>query len=68
MSSPEPTGQESRSAGHRAAASLTAMDIIIHGTFLPHDAPDAALVLYRDTPRFEVRNDVGYGGMLRRSS
>ena len=39
------------------------MDITIHATFLPHDDPDASLVFYRDTPGFEVRNDVGYGGM-----
>jgi uncharacterized glyoxalase superfamily protein PhnB len=39
------------------------MDISIHSTFLPHDDPDAALAFYRDTLGFEVRNDVGYGGM-----
>ncbi|MGV1007872.1 MAG: VOC family protein [Dermatophilaceae bacterium] len=39
------------------------MDITIHSTFLPHDDPDAALAFYRDTLGFEVRNDVGYGGM-----
>ncbi len=39
------------------------MDITIHATFLPHDDPDAALAFYRDTLGFEVRNDVGYGGM-----
>ncbi len=39
------------------------MDISIHATFLPHDDPDAALAFYRDTLGFEVRNDVGYGGM-----
>ena len=33
------------------------MDITIHGTFLPHDDPDAALDFYRDTLGFEVRND-----------
>jgi hypothetical protein len=38
------------------------MDITIHGTFLPHDDPDASLALHRDTLAFEVRNDVGYGG------
>jgi catechol 2,3-dioxygenase-like lactoylglutathione lyase family enzyme len=42
---------------------MTAMDITIHGTFLPHDDPDASLALYRDTLGFEVRPDVGYGGM-----
>ena len=44
---------------------MTAMDIIIHTTFLPHDDPDASLAFYRDTLGFEVRNDVGYGGMRR---
>jgi uncharacterized glyoxalase superfamily protein PhnB len=39
------------------------MDITIHGTFLPHDDPDASLAFYRDILGFEVRNDVGYGGM-----
>jgi len=39
------------------------MDITIHGTFLPQDDPDASLAFYRDTLGFEVRNDVGYGGM-----
>jgi len=42
---------------------VTAMDITIHGSFLPHNDPDASLVFYRDTLGFEVRNDVGYGGM-----
>src|SRR5919198_3594112 len=57
------TDQESRSAGHRTAASVTAMDITIHSSFLPHDDPDAALAFYHDTFGFEVRNDVGYAGM-----
>jgi uncharacterized glyoxalase superfamily protein PhnB len=39
------------------------MDITIHSTFLPHNDPDAALAFYRDILGFEVRNDVGYGGM-----
>jgi catechol 2,3-dioxygenase-like lactoylglutathione lyase family enzyme len=39
------------------------MDITIHASFLPHDDPDASLDFYRDTLGFEVRNDVGYGGM-----
>ena len=39
------------------------MDITIHQAYLPHDDPDAALVFYRDTLGFEVRNDVGYEGM-----
>jgi catechol 2,3-dioxygenase-like lactoylglutathione lyase family enzyme len=42
---------------------MTAMDITIHASFLPHDDPDAALAFYRDTLGFEVRDDVGYGGM-----
>jgi uncharacterized glyoxalase superfamily protein PhnB len=39
------------------------MDITIHASFLPHDDPDASLAFYRDALGFEVRNDVGYGGM-----
>jgi uncharacterized glyoxalase superfamily protein PhnB len=39
------------------------MDINIHASFLPHTDPDASLAFYRDTLGFEVRNDVGYGGM-----
>jgi uncharacterized glyoxalase superfamily protein PhnB len=39
------------------------MDITIHYTFLPHDDPDASLAFYRDALGFEIRNDVGYGGM-----
>ena len=42
---------------------MTAMDITIHASFLPHDDPDASLAFYRDTLGFEVRLDVGYGGM-----
>jgi uncharacterized glyoxalase superfamily protein PhnB len=38
-------------------------DITIHASFLPHDDPAASLAFYRDTLGFEVRNDVGYGGM-----
>ena len=49
------TGQESRSAGPRTAASMTAMDITIHSSLLPHDDPDASLAFYRDTLGFEVR-------------
>lgn len=40
-----------------------AMDITIHYTFLPQTDPDAALAFYRDVLGFEVRGDVGYGGM-----
>ena len=39
------------------------MDITVHACFLPHDDPDAALAFYRDVLGFEIRNDVGYGGM-----
>ena len=42
---------------------MTAMDITIHASFLPHDDPEAALAFYRDVLGFEVRLDVGYGGM-----
>src|SRR3712207_9433636 len=42
---------------------VTAMDITIHASFLPHNDPEASLAFYRDTLGFEVRNDVGYGGM-----
>jgi uncharacterized glyoxalase superfamily protein PhnB len=42
---------------------MTAMDITIHASFLPHTDPDASLAFYRDTLGFEVRNDVGYQGM-----
>ncbi|MCW2637055.1 MAG: Glyoxalase/bleomycin resistance protein/dioxygenase [Blastococcus sp.] len=39
------------------------MDLSISGTFLPHDDPEASLAFYRDVLGFEVRKDVGYGGM-----
>jgi catechol 2,3-dioxygenase-like lactoylglutathione lyase family enzyme len=39
------------------------MDITIHASVLPHDDPDASLAFYRDTLGFEVRSDVGCGGM-----
>ena len=42
---------------------MSAMDITIHAGFLPHTDPEASLAFYRDTLGFEVRNDVGYGGM-----
>jgi uncharacterized glyoxalase superfamily protein PhnB len=41
----------------------TTMCITIHSSFLPHDDPDASLAFDRDTLGFEVRNDVGCGGM-----
>ena len=42
---------------------MTAMDITIHASFLPHTDPDASLAFYRDTLGFEVRSDVGTGKM-----
>ncbi len=42
---------------------MSAMDINILSSFLPQNDPDAALAFYRDGLGFEVRNDVGYGGM-----
>ena len=42
---------------------MTAMNITIFQTLLPHDDPDASLAFYRDTLGFEVRGDVEYGGM-----
>jgi catechol 2,3-dioxygenase-like lactoylglutathione lyase family enzyme len=42
---------------------VTAMDITIHTTVLPHEDPDASLAFYRDILGFEVRSDVGNGKM-----
>src|SRR5437764_14549484 len=42
---------------------MTAMNISINASFLPHEDPDASLAFYRDTLGFEVRNDVEYSGM-----
>src|SRR5215216_5005476 len=42
---------------------ITIMDITIHASFPPHDDPEACLAFWRDTLGFEVRNDVGYGGL-----
>ena len=39
------------------------MNVTIHHAFLPATDPEASLAFYRDTLGFEVRNDVGYGGM-----
>jgi len=39
------------------------MNITIQSSFLPHDDPDASVAFYRDVLGFEVRLDVGYGGM-----
>ncbi len=43
--------------------SVTAMDITIYSSFLPHTDPEASLAFYRDVLGFEVRNDVGYEDM-----
>ncbi|RNL60845.1 VOC family protein [Nocardioides marmoriginsengisoli] len=40
------------------------MDISIHYAFLPHLDKDASLAFYRDLLGFDVRNDVGYDGMV----
>ena len=42
---------------------MTAMDITIHASFLPHDDPEASLAFYRDTLGFEVRSNVGNAKM-----
>ena len=42
---------------------MTAMDITIFSSFLPHTDPEASLAFYRDTLGFEVRLDVGQGAM-----
>jgi len=41
---------------------VTAMNITIHQSYLPHNDHEASLAFYRDTLGFEVRNDVEYGG------
>ena len=50
-------------SGRRAAPSVNGMTLTIHSSFLPHTDPDASLAFFRDTLGFEVRLDVGYGGM-----
>jgi len=57
------TDQESRSTARCDRIKLTAMTTKIHWTFLPHTDADASLAFYRDALGFELRNDVGYGGM-----
>ena len=42
---------------------MSAMDITIQSTFLPHDDPEASLAFYRDVLGFQVRLDVGQGTM-----
>jgi catechol 2,3-dioxygenase-like lactoylglutathione lyase family enzyme len=39
------------------------MNLTIFSSFLPQDDPDAATAFYRDILGFEIRKDVGYGGM-----
>lgn len=39
------------------------MDITIASSFLPQTDPEASLAFYRDLLGFEVRKDVGYGGL-----
>ena len=39
------------------------MNISIQASFLPHSDPEESLAFYRDTLGFELRQDVGYGGM-----
>ena len=39
------------------------MEISIQASFLPHSDPEESLAFYRDTLGFELRQDVGYGGM-----
>ncbi len=42
---------------------MTAMDLSIYQTFLPHEDAQASLAFYRDLLGFEVRNDVEYNGL-----
>jgi catechol 2,3-dioxygenase-like lactoylglutathione lyase family enzyme len=42
---------------------MTAMEITIHASSLPHDDPEESLAFYRDILGFEVRMDVGKGKM-----
>jgi len=46
-----------------AVRTVTAMNLTIHSSFLPHTDPDASLAFYRDLLGFEVRLDVGYESM-----
>ena len=39
------------------------MILTIHSSLLPHTDPEESLAFYRDTLGFEVRLDVGQGGM-----
>ncbi len=42
---------------------MTAMELTISASMLPHDDHEASLAFYRDILGFEVRKDVGYNGM-----
>ena len=42
---------------------MTGMDLTIHASFLPHADPEASLGFWRDLLGFQVRADVGYGGL-----
>ncbi|VBA41904.1 HTH-type transcriptional activator RhaS [Mycobacterium innocens] len=55
----DPTDQESRSLGYRAAPSVSVMDITIHSSSFRD--PEESLVFDRDMLGFEVRLDVGKG-------
>ncbi|GAB3183545.1 hypothetical protein FHX75_111580 [Micromonospora palomenae] len=50
------TDQESRSTGHVAATSVTAMNVSSHHAFLPHTDADAALA-FRDLTGNLIRID-----------
>ena len=39
------------------------MDLNVKAAFIPHEDADASITFYRDILGFEVRGDVGYGGM-----
>ena len=39
------------------------MPVTIHASVLPHSDPDASVAFFRDALGFEIRTDVGYGGM-----
>jgi len=42
---------------------MSCVTLVIYGTFLPADDPDKSLAFWRDAVGFELRSDVGYGGM-----
>ena len=55
------SGIEKQPSG--GATNVTAMDITIHTTVLPHTDPDPSVAFFRDALGFEVRQDVGQGQM-----